>query len=52
MKKLSQMNLFPFTLHDNFARIDSLSQTDYLCDPVSESLYFNDMTENELFVNY
>ena len=50
MNKLSQMNLFPFTLHANFARKDSLSQTDYLCDSVSETLYFNDMTENELFV--
>ena len=37
------------TLHYNIARIESLSHTDYLCDPVSQTLYFNAKTENGLF---
>ena len=45
---------FCSVLHDNFGRIISLSHTDYLCDPVCETLYFNPITENNCwkFYNY
>ena len=36
-------------LHYNIARIESLSHTNYLCDPVSETLYFHAKTENGSF---